>query len=67
MCRQEVAQRLFVSPNTVRTHVQKLLKSANVHTTLALIAAAREARVEPLEPVGRVPAQRSARQLTPSD
>ncbi len=42
MTRQEVAQQLFISPNTVRTHVRNLLKQAGLHSTLALIAAARE-------------------------
>ncbi len=42
MTRQEVAEHLFISPNTVRTHVQSLLRRAEVHSTLALIAAARE-------------------------
>jgi two-component system nitrate/nitrite response regulator NarL len=41
MTRQEVAEHLFISPNTVRTHVQSLLRRAEVHSTLALIAAAR--------------------------
>jgi DNA-binding NarL/FixJ family response regulator len=42
MTKKEVAQRLFLSVNTVRTHVQHLLRAADVHTTLALVAAARE-------------------------
>ena len=42
MTRREVAERLFISPNTVRTHVQNLLRHAEVHSTLALTAAARE-------------------------
>jgi DNA-binding NarL/FixJ family response regulator len=42
MTKKEVAQRLFVSVNTVRTHVQHLLRAADVHTTLALVAAGRE-------------------------
>ena len=46
--RHEVASRLFVSSNTVRTHVQRLLKSANVHSTVALLAAARRAGVAPV-------------------
>ena len=50
MSRQEVAAQLFVSPNTVRTHVQKLLRSAKVHSMLALLAAAREAGLEPAGP-----------------
>lgn len=41
MTRSEVAARLFISTNTVRTHVQNLLKRANLHSTLALVAAAR--------------------------
>jgi DNA-binding NarL/FixJ family response regulator len=42
MTRVEVAQRLFISTNTVRTHVQNVLKAADLHSTLALVAAARE-------------------------
>ncbi len=42
MTRVEVAQRLFISTNTVRTHVQNVLKAAELHSTLALVAAARE-------------------------
>ena len=42
MSRQEVAEHLFISPNTVRTHVQNLLRHAEVHSTLALIATARD-------------------------
>jgi two-component system nitrate/nitrite response regulator NarL len=45
MTRAEVAQRLFISPNTVRTHVQHLLSRARVHSTVALVAAARSAGV----------------------
>lgn len=47
LTRSEVAHRLYISPNTVRTHVQRLLKRAGVHTTVALVAAARNAGVEP--------------------
>ena len=50
MSRAEVAKRLFISPNTVRTHVQNLLGRADVHSTVALVAAARAAGVLPLEP-----------------
>lgn len=42
MDKKEVAARLFLSVNTVRTHVQHLLRHADEHTTLALVAAARE-------------------------
>ena len=42
MTKKEIAQRLYLSVNTVRTHVQHLLHAADQHTTLALVAAARE-------------------------
>lgn len=42
MSRAEAAERLHVSVNTVRTHVQVLLKRADVHTTLELAALARD-------------------------
>jgi DNA-binding NarL/FixJ family response regulator len=51
--RPEVAAALGLSTNTVRTHVQSLLKTAGVHSTLALIAAAREAGVAPAESPAR--------------
>lgn len=41
MTRKEVAEHLFISPNTVRTHVRNLLQLADLHSTLALIASAR--------------------------
>lgn len=41
MSRAECAQRLHLSVNTVRTHVQALLKRADVHSTLALASLAR--------------------------
>ena len=47
MTRAEVAQHLHISPNTVRTHAQKLLRQADVHSTLALVAAARAAGLAP--------------------
>jgi two-component system nitrate/nitrite response regulator NarL len=49
MTRAEVAERLFISPNTVRTHVQHLLSRAQVHSTVALVAAARSAGVQAAE------------------
>jgi DNA-binding NarL/FixJ family response regulator len=41
--RDEIATQLFVSPHTVRTHVQHLHERAGVHSTVALVARAREA------------------------
>jgi len=49
MTRQETAAHLFISTNTVRTHVQRLLRHAGVHSTLSLIAAARDLGVEGIE------------------
>lgn len=43
LSRSEIATRLFVSPNTVRTHVRHLLERADVHSSVALVARAREA------------------------
>jgi DNA-binding NarL/FixJ family response regulator len=40
--RKEIAARLYLSVNTVRTHVQHLLRHADEHSTMALVAAARE-------------------------
>jgi DNA-binding NarL/FixJ family response regulator len=54
MNRAEVAQRLFISPNTARTHVQNLMQAAGEHSTLALVARARSLGVAPLDgPVDR--------------
>jgi DNA-binding NarL/FixJ family response regulator len=41
--RAEVAARLRLSPNTVRTHVQNILGRLEVHSTLAAVAIARSA------------------------
>jgi DNA-binding NarL/FixJ family response regulator len=41
MDRREIAEKLVISPNTVRTHVQTLLKVAEVHSTLELVALVR--------------------------
>jgi DNA-binding NarL/FixJ family response regulator len=53
MSRSQIADRLLLSPHTVRTHVQEVLRKAGVHSTLAAIAKAREAgyrRGEPWPP-----------------
>ena len=42
MSRAECAERLHVSVNTVRTHVQALLRRADVHSSLALASLARQ-------------------------
>ena len=40
--RAEIAEALGLSPNTVRTHIQVMLKKAGVRSTLALLAATRD-------------------------
>lgn len=54
--RKAVAERLFLSPHTVRTHMQNVLGKLGVHSTLAAVALARRAGVGPvdLEPAGRI-------------
>jgi DNA-binding NarL/FixJ family response regulator len=42
LSRSEVAAELGLSPHTVRTHVQEVLRKAGVHSTLAAVARARE-------------------------
>lgn len=46
--------RLYLSPHTVRTHMQNVLGRLGVHSTLAAVASARRAGVGPAEavPVG---------------
>jgi DNA-binding NarL/FixJ family response regulator len=50
--RAEIAQRLYISANTVRTHAQHLLRVADVHSTLALVARARELGVRGIDDQG---------------
>lgn len=45
--RAQIAQRLFVSPNTVRTHTQNLLAKLHVHSSLEAVAVARAAARSP--------------------
>lgn len=47
--RSEIAERLFVSPHTARTHVQRVLAKLNVHSVLGAMACARRMGVVPLE------------------
>ncbi|MFJ9845386.1 LuxR C-terminal-related transcriptional regulator [Kitasatospora sp. NPDC101155] len=47
--RQAVAERLYLSPHTVRTHMQNVLGKLGVHSTLAAVAVARRAGVSPAE------------------
>ncbi|MGW0391103.1 LuxR C-terminal-related transcriptional regulator [Streptomyces sp. NPDC003042] len=52
--RKDVAARLFLSPHTVRTHMQNVLGKLGVHSTLAAVALARRAGVRPAELSGDV-------------
>ncbi|WP_326597199.1 response regulator transcription factor [Streptomyces sp. NBC_01803] len=47
--RKAVAERLYLSPHTVRTHMQNVLGKLGVHSTLAAVALARRAGVPPAE------------------
>ena len=54
--RKAVAERLYLSPHTVRTHMQNVLGKLGVHSTLAAVALARRAGVGPVDlgPTGRI-------------
>lgn len=54
LSRMEVAERLYLSPNTVRTHVQSILIKFGVHSSLTAVAIARRAGLAPTDP-GRRP------------
>jgi DNA-binding NarL/FixJ family response regulator len=47
--RKAVAEHLFLSPHTVRTHTQNVLGKLGVHSTLAAVALARRAGVGPID------------------
>lgn len=49
--RSETAARLYMSPNTVKTHVQKLFRASGTHSTLALVNAARACGVPELDDI----------------
>lgn len=52
--RKAVAERLYLSPHTVRTHMQNVLGKLGVHSTLAAVALARRAGVGPVDLAGEV-------------
>jgi DNA-binding NarL/FixJ family response regulator len=57
LSRAAIAERLFLSRNTVRTHIQNLLHRLDVHSTLEAVAVARTAgmRAQQLSPRRRHP------------
>jgi two-component system nitrate/nitrite response regulator NarL len=50
LSRAETGRRLYITANTVRTHVQHLFRVSGLHSTLALAARARELGVAPIDP-----------------
>jgi DNA-binding NarL/FixJ family response regulator len=50
MGRREVAERMHLSPNTVRSHLQNLMGKLEVHTTLEAVALARRAQLRDAPP-----------------
>jgi two-component system nitrate/nitrite response regulator NarL len=60
LTRAETAQRLYISPNTVRTHVQNLLQATGEHSTVALVARARAAGVTGIDDSAASPGGSSA-------
>lgn len=52
--RKAVAERLYLSPHTVRTHMQNVLGKLGVHSTLAAVALARRAGVGPVDLTGEI-------------
>jgi DNA-binding NarL/FixJ family response regulator len=55
--RKAVAERLRLSPHTVRTHMQNVLGKLGVHSTLAAVALARRAGVRPADTASEPPDQ----------
>ncbi len=47
--KREIAARLYLSPHTVRTHVQRVLAKLDVHSVLGALALARSVGLPPLD------------------
>lgn len=52
LSRREIGERLGVSPNTVRTHVQSILHKLEIHSALTAVAIARRSGLLSSEPPG---------------
>jgi DNA-binding NarL/FixJ family response regulator len=59
MRRQEIADRLFLSPNTVRTHVHHVLRKLDVHSTLAAVSILKHRPEQPAHAGSSAPDRRS--------
>lgn len=53
--RREIAEQLVVSPETVRTHIQRVLAKLGVHSVIGAMAVARAAGLVPLRAQSTVP------------
>ncbi|HSE10900.1 MAG TPA: response regulator transcription factor [Nocardioidaceae bacterium] len=62
LSRQEIAVKLSISPHTIRTHINNLLRKLDVHTTLAAVSIARQAGLG--APVGMGDGRRTAEQTS---
>ena len=69
LSRAAIAERLFLSRNTVRTHIQNLLHRLGVHSTLEAVAVARTAgmRAQQLSPQRRHPVAPLPRPAFPAE
>ncbi|MGH3479767.1 MAG: response regulator transcription factor, partial [Nocardioidaceae bacterium] len=43
LTRRDIAERFVLSPHTVRTHINNMLRKLDVHSTLAAVSIARQA------------------------
>jgi DNA-binding NarL/FixJ family response regulator len=50
LSRNEIGAKLRISPNTVRTHIQSILRKLNVHSALTAVAFARRAGIASVRP-----------------
>ena len=46
LTRRQIAEKFVLSPHTVRTHINNVLRKLNVHSTLAAVSIARQAGVD---------------------
>lgn len=56
--RSAIAQELFLSPNTVRTHTRNIMAKLNVHSSLEAVSLAMRAGIRPRSAAGNSPNRR---------